>query len=475
MGAVATRLRVGGVDPQAEVRVADRPGNVHTAEVRAARVGVDRDPLLVEDRGAVERCARDQVDTPAVDDVPRVWGRRAPWPDRDPDSGSWQGRIDAARDKPVLPIWGIREHVRQHDDVEIAPGIKCARRIGVVGPAFVAGNMADLRPGGATVEGLEEAGEMVVALGVHDPLAHADQMPCVGRVDVEVRLGEILRTQRWVGHVLCRVRADVLACGRRAGALGGATVRIPLTGRKTTLVAHLRGITADALCGRADARHATLRVTRRKRRVRLGALRRRCVRDRNAEPPAGRDDRGDASSHGHEHSDAVNTERFVARLASARIGATFNFYRDGEGADERRRRLREYLEERARGTLLLVGEAAGYRGARVSGIPFTSERQLSGTGPAEATATIVQRVLQELELEALCWNVVPSHPGTETSNRAPTKGEVAASRPFLEELAEGRRLIAVGRLAERVTGAPYVRHPAHGGGAEFRAGLLAFA
>jgi hypothetical protein len=171
----------------------------------------------------------------------------------------------------------------------------------------------------------------------------------------------------------------------------------------------------------------------------------------------------------------VNAERFVARLAAARIGSTYNFYREGDGAAERRRRLRAYLEERACATLLLVGEAAGYRGARVSGVPFTSERQLSGSGPAEATATIVQRVLRELELEALCWNVVPTHPGTETSNRPPTRQEVEASRPFLDELAQGRRLLAVGRLAERITGAPYVRHPSHGGGAEFEAGLLAFA
>jgi hypothetical protein len=47
-----------------------------------------------------------------------------------------------------------------------------------------------------------------------------------------------------------------------------------------------------------------------------------------------------------------------------------------------------------------------------------------------------------------------------------------ASLPFLEALARGRRPIAVGRLAARVTAAPYVRHPAHGGAAQFPAGLV---
>jgi uracil-DNA glycosylase len=171
----------------------------------------------------------------------------------------------------------------------------------------------------------------------------------------------------------------------------------------------------------------------------------------------------------------VQPATFVRLLAAAEIGRTFNFYRDGDGAELRRRRLRNYLEEYAGARLLLVGEAAGYRGARVSGIPFTSERQLTGRGPAEATATIVQRTLTELELDALCWNVVPTHPGTARSNRRPTRAEVTAARPFLDELAAGRRILAVGRLAAAVTGAPYVRHPSHGGAADFRAGLLRFA
>jgi uracil-DNA glycosylase len=172
-------------------------------------------------------------------------------------------------------------------------------------------------------------------------------------------------------------------------------------------------------------------------------------------------------------------EEFIERLTRARIGATFNFYRDGAGAARRRERLRDYLEARSCAPLLLVGEAAGYRGARVSGIPFTSERQLTGAGPAEATATIVRRVLAELGLEeeTLCWNVVPTHPhlpGRSETNRRPSRREVGDARLFLRELARGRRAIAVGRLAEAVLGVDYVRHPSHGGAAEFRAGLLGF-
>jgi uracil-DNA glycosylase len=174
-------------------------------------------------------------------------------------------------------------------------------------------------------------------------------------------------------------------------------------------------------------------------------------------------------------SPSVEVRAFVVRLASVQIGETFNFYRYGRGAGLRRRRLQEYLDRHATTELLLVGEAAGYRGTRVSGIPFTSERQLSGQGPAEATATVVQRTLAELGLEALCWNVVPTHPGTPSSNRRPTRAEVAGARPFLDEIASGRWILAVGRLAAEATGAPYIRHPSHGGAAEFRTGLLRFA
>ena len=159
----------------------------------------------------------------------------------------------------------------------------------------------------------------------------------------------------------------------------------------------------------------------------------------------------------------------VERLAAATIGDTFNQYRD----ERLSARLVGYLDAHADAELLLVGEAAGYRGARVSGIPFTSERQLTGHGPAEASATIVHRVLSELgiEEEVVLWNVVPTHPGTAGSNRAPTRAEIRAARPFLDEVVSGRRVLAVGRIAAETLDAPYVRHPAHGGAAEFARGL----
>jgi uracil-DNA glycosylase family 4 len=161
---------------------------------------------------------------------------------------------------------------------------------------------------------------------------------------------------------------------------------------------------------------------------------------------------------------------FVSRLAAASIGQTYNQY---ARSPLLQMRLRDYLAARSRAEVVLVGEAAGYRGARVSGIPFTSERQLSGSGPAEATATVVHRVLGALgiEDEVLLWNVVPTHPGSATSNRRPARAEVEAAAPFLREITAGRTSIAVGRLAAAVLDAPYVRHPSHGGAAEFEQGL----
>jgi uracil-DNA glycosylase len=169
----------------------------------------------------------------------------------------------------------------------------------------------------------------------------------------------------------------------------------------------------------------------------------------------------------------VDIDTLVERLATTSIGETYNQYACGERSALLRTRLSSYLRRHTDSPILLVGEAPGYRGARISGIPFTSERQVTGCGPAEATATIVQRALGELELadDVLLWNVVPTHPGTSSSNRPPTRDEIGQGVVFARQLARGRHVIAVGRVAESAFAAPYVRHPSRGGACAFHAQL----
>jgi hypothetical protein len=136
----------------------------------------------------------------------------------------------------------------------------------------------------------------------------------------------------------------------------------------------------------------------------------------------------------------------------------------------RREALRHYLRAHWSAPVILVGEAPGRHGARLTGLPFTSPRQLTGSGPGEATATVVQRALGELgrTSDVLLWNASVLFP---PDNRDPRRTEVEASAPVLERVCRGRRVVAVGRHAQRATGAPYLRHPSHGGATRFTDGL----
>lgn len=167
----------------------------------------------------------------------------------------------------------------------------------------------------------------------------------------------------------------------------------------------------------------------------------------------------------------------IARLTNAVIGDTFNQYASDPSC---RTHLASYLSARSKADIALVGEAAGYRGARLTGIPFTSPAQLGTGATSEASATIVHRVLADLGAEerVVLWNVVPTHPhhpGQPASNRAPSAAEVTAGREFITMATAGRRLVAVGQVAKRALGGavPVLRHPSHGGAREFAAGLAA--
>jgi hypothetical protein len=193
-------------------------------------------------------------------------------------------------------------------------------------------------------------------------------------------------------------------------------------------------------------------------------------------------------------SPADSFARLVGDLAGAEIGDTFNFLREevseldvGGGASTRRANLVHYLEARADADVVAIGEAGGYRGARWSGIAFTSERTLASWGPPyassslrgdwpEPSATIVHRVLGELEAEerVILWNTVPTHPhreGEPLTNRRPTASEIAAGVAYarrLLELVRPRLVIAVGRVARAVgDDLPCIRHPANAGATQF--------
>jgi uracil-DNA glycosylase len=146
--------------------------------------------------------------------------------------------------------------------------------------------------------------------------------------------------------------------------------------------------------------------------------------------------------------------------------------------------------------VLLVGEAPGWHGCRFTGVPFTSEAQLSnGSLPfqgkitslgkalhAEVSATIFWQALKPYHPHFFVWSSVPFHPyqpGQPLSNRTPVRHELQTFLPILAEvirLLAPKLALAVGRQAQQALQwldipALALRHPAHGGALEFKAGI----
>jgi uracil-DNA glycosylase len=166
-----------------------------------------------------------------------------------------------------------------------------------------------------------------------------------------------------------------------------------------------------------------------------------------------------------------------------------------DAARDRLDRLRRHLSIDAR--YLLIGEASGYQGCKVSGIPFTSERLLmAGAIPripapshrlssrsrpwSEPSATTMWGTLQAAGIASctVLWNAYPWHPykaGTLHSNRTPSRQERQAGVPVLRELLDlypKARVFAVGRnaeasLTELGIAATALRHPSMGGATLF--------
>ncbi len=168
---------------------------------------------------------------------------------------------------------------------------------------------------------------------------------------------------------------------------------------------------------------------------------------------------------------------------------------------DRRHNLRVYLNKmyHLNPKVLLVGEAPGYKGCNVTGVPFTSEKIVKEhfffkddnykiTNPklqSESTATIMWSILDELQTYPLFWNAFPFHPYLENnpfSNRKPNVRELELGRLILKKLIRLYRieiLICVGKVAYKNClkmnlDLPLhcVRHPSYGGKKDFKLGLL---
>lgn len=192
----------------------------------------------------------------------------------------------------------------------------------------------------------------------------------------------------------------------------------------------------------------------------------------------------------------MTIEEFVENLAavSDECRTITNPYRE----EQCKEHLLQYLRhlKSCRVDVMLVGEAPGYRGCALTGIPFTDEVQLkhpenayalgdwvcsSSIGhTAERSASAVWPALREYHIIPLMWNAFPFHPyqeGKKASNRTPTQSELKEGLRYLEMLRaifaiEDSRVFALGKKAKEMLGlsddSHYIRHPANDFKREFR-------
>jgi len=201
-------------------------------------------------------------------------------------------------------------------------------------------------------------------------------------------------------------------------------------------------------------------------------------------------------------------QKLIATLPNGN-SSLFNPYKDASEDDNhpintpqaRVQRLAEHLN--CQPSYVLVGEAPGYQGCRVTGVAFTSERLLmEGMIPrlsipngrlstnrqrpwSEPSATIVWETLKELGIadSTVLWNALQMHPckpGTPHSNRKPSREELrygTAALKLLEREYPHAIFIPIGWSAEftlratDIRSAPRIRHPAFGGKRDFVEGL----
>ncbi len=216
--------------------------------------------------------------------------------------------------------------------------------------------------------------------------------------------------------------------------------------------------------------------------------------------------------------DLLQKHRFNELVGNPWADRDPDFDRDEHAPRDRSNYLRAYLNARLNtAKALLIAEAPGYQGAKFSGIPMTCERTLLGHrariscadvfdetierhrtsrpeasskqavmrwGFCEPTAAYVWGHMADrpgLSKKIVLWNIFGFHPHKTTNtltNRTPTKIEILNNRPVLDaflRLFPDRPILAIGKKSEEYITRwghgkklSFARHPANGGGAEFR-------
>ena len=193
-------------------------------------------------------------------------------------------------------------------------------------------------------------------------------------------------------------------------------------------------------------------------------------------------------------------DEFIERLSAEQVGNLVeNIYEN----EAQRENLRLYLKLLCKNkpTYMLVGEAPGYKGCGITGIPFTDENEMKnnlGTSQngyflmdesnpqRENSAGIIWQAIRAKggNQIPLLWNAYPYHPFEKSgkdSNRKPNAAELQVGKKYLEELIDifgipQNRIYAVGRTAEKQLGymkAAYIRHPSYGGKNDCMNGIFA--
>ena len=190
----------------------------------------------------------------------------------------------------------------------------------------------------------------------------------------------------------------------------------------------------------------------------------------------------------------MTPEEFVKRLQEMKPSDEYrhNFYcpseEDPGEARMKSKNLLLYLKKMREldPKILLVGEAPGYKGCKLTGIPFTSEYQilhkdffkeefevLNIDNPeCENSAKIIWDEIGKTRQIPLMWNIYPFHPSTiDGRNGKPNANDVDMGKDILEKLLTMFNISYMYCIGRKSEGAlknhelfqSYVRHPSHGG------------